>query len=89
MAEKISRSEKVTDSATAQPTQRDEKAWRPKVHGELEANTNPFESFDYSGSSVQGASVNESLAIRDATKDTAPLQGSKDLSDDDSLEGDA
>jgi len=60
--------------------------WRPRVHSDYESNTNPFENFDTSGGSVlDGASLNRTVAIRDATEDTAPLQGSKDLSDEDYL----
>jgi len=63
------------------------KPWTPRVHGDLALNTNPFESFDQTGSSpLDGASVTRTVPIRDATQDTAPLQGSKDVSDDDYLD---
>lgn len=62
--------------------------WKPRVHGDLESNTNPFENFDITGASVlAGGSVTKAVTIQDATKDTAPLQGSKDISDDDYLGG--
>jgi hypothetical protein len=65
-------------------------SWRPRIHGTLSVNTNPFEDFDISGGSVlDGAALNRSIEIKDPTKDTAPLQGSKDVSDEDYLGTDA
>lgn len=61
-------------------------AWRPDDDVGLALNTNPFEKFDHTGKSFPGdADVNSRTNIRDATVDTAPLQGSKDQSDDDHL----
>ena len=72
---------KVSDSVQA-----DRPAWNPDVDDGLKLNTNPFEKFDYSGNSPSSdAAVNPRMTIRDASEDTAPLQGSRDLSDDDHL----
>ena len=68
------------------PAQADPPVWNPDVDNGLKLNTNPFENFDYSGNSpTNDAAVNPRMTIQDATVDTAPLQGSKDLSDDDHL----
>jgi hypothetical protein len=55
----------------------DRKPWQPHLDSEPEAN--PFAN----RTQGDGRFVNK---IRDATQDTAPLQGSKDLSDEDSLD---
>lgn len=54
-------------------------SWQPKI--DSEPDFNPFSNPD--GAKASPLNTPE---IRDANKDTAPLQGSKDLSDDDSLE---
>lgn len=63
-------------------------AWRPRVNADCWLNTNPFEDFDYRGgrSALSEVSLNRPVLIRDATRDTSPLQGSKDISDDDYLD---
>jgi hypothetical protein len=52
------------------------KPWQPRVDTDTELN--PF----HNGASDR----DDPLEIQDAEEDSAPLQGSKDLSDDDSLE---
>lgn len=76
----VSESGEVAESTCASPS------WTPRSRNDCGFNTNPFENFDISGGSVlDGASLNQTVTIRDATVDTAPLQGSKDISDDDYL----
>jgi hypothetical protein len=53
-------------------------AWQPRV--QKDAPFNAFETDERSPDSRPGSST-----IRDPSRDTAPLQGQKDLSDDDSL----
>jgi|GEM_PF-2113702 len=55
------------------------RAWRPKVDTQPEFN--PFGSVE-SGKD----SLNHTPPLRDANEDTAPLEGSMDLSDEDSLQ---
>lgn len=75
-----------TESAQVEPAQVDRPVWNPDVDSGLKLNTNPFEKFDYTGNSPPAdAELNAPVTIRDAAVDTAPLQGSKDLSDDDHL----
>ncbi len=81
-AERPQATPKAIESEPTKP----ETSWRPRIHSEVEFNTNPFENFDVSGGSVlDGASLNRSVEIKDATENTAPLQGSKDVSDEDYL----
>ena len=76
----------ASEPSVIDPAQADRPAWSPEVDNGLKLNTNPFEKFDCSGNSpTGGAGVNPRMTIQDATVDTAPLQGSKDLSDDDHL----
>lgn len=83
--------EPVKKETSPEPTKTEPEpamGWRPRVHGDLQFNPNPFENFNVSGASVvDTTSVNETVTIRDAAKDTAPLQGSKDVSDEDYLGG--
>lgn len=81
MAEKTLQSEMTSPAPPSR-----EQVWRPRVDAEC-INTNPFEDFDYRGSrsELSGASIDRPVIIRDPARDTAPLQGSKDLSDDDYL----
>jgi len=60
-------------------------AWRPDI--DVEPQFNPFASTGFSGDgrTQVAESDAEPPAIRDATEDTAPLEGSRDLSDADSL----
>lgn len=82
--------EKTLQPKTSPPseTQPPREAWRPRERSDLGFNTNPFEDFDYRGGSsdLSDASLNRPVVIRDATEDTSPLQGSKDVSDDDYLD---
>ena len=85
MKAKIARSAASRPTA-AGPAHPDRSAWNPDVANGLKLNTNPFEKFDYSGSSPPSeADASVRMTIQDATVDTAPLQGSKDLSDKDHL----
>jgi hypothetical protein len=61
-------------------------AWRP--HIDTEPEFNPFASTGAwgDGRTQFQDSATELPEIRDATEDTAPLEGSRDLSDADSLE---
>jgi len=76
---------KTAGPAEAETPQSGECAWRPAVEGDREFN--PFASTGFSGDGRTqfGQSAVERPAIRDAAEDTAPLEGSKDLSDADSL----
>ena len=76
----------ATKSRVIDPVHAEPSAWNPSVDTGLKLNTNPFEKFDFSGNSTP-SEVNASvrMTIQDATVDTAPLQGSKDLSDKDHL----
>jgi hypothetical protein len=58
--------------------------WRPTVDTQTELN--PFANSDGASSDGRKDSILDSPQIRDASIDTAPLQGSKDLSDEDSLD---
>jgi hypothetical protein len=88
MAEEIAQAKTDSEQAAAGTAQSSEKPWSPRVSSECEFNTNPFERFDHSRAPpAEGASINRTVTIRDATEDTAPLQGSKDVSDDDYLGG--
>lgn len=73
------------EPSVVDPAPADRPGWNPDVDNGLKLNTNPFEKFDYSGNSPGDAAVNPRMTIKDATVDTAPLQGSRDLSDDDHL----
>jgi len=76
------------ESAVAEQAKHEKAPWKPRVRSDCELNTNPFERFDSRGCTIlDGTSLNGTVAIRDATQDTAPLQGSKDISDDDYLGG--
>jgi hypothetical protein len=55
------------------------KPWQPRVESEPELN--PFEN----GASERGALL-DTPQINDPEEDSAPLEGSKDLSDEDSLD---
>jgi hypothetical protein len=75
-------------ASTPSDPQREKTPWSPRVRGDLELNTNPFENFDQSGNSLLDKdSVNRTVTIRDPAEDTAPLQGPKDISDDDFVGG--
>jgi hypothetical protein len=56
------------------------KPWQP--HVDQEAEFNPF-----ANAKAGKDTLINTPAIQDATEDTSPLQGTKDLSDEDSLEG--
>ncbi len=66
-----------TDNKRA-PASRRHDAWQPRV--QKDAPFNAFESDTRGPDSLPGSST-----IRDPSRDTAPLQGEHDLSDDDSL----
>ena len=65
------------DASSSKP-KRDE-AWRPRVDSER-----VLHGFD--NQKPDADSILESPEVRDPDKDTAPLQGSKDRSDNDSME---
>ena len=56
-----------------------EEAWRPRVDRERVLH-------GFEGETPEADSILESPEVRDADDDTAPLQGTKDRSDDDSME---
>jgi hypothetical protein len=64
-------------SPPAEPTH--EEPWRPRMDS-----PGVFHSFQ--NETPEADSILESPQLRDPEKDTAPLQGSKDKSDEDSLE---
>jgi hypothetical protein len=57
----------------------DPKTWRPQI--DEDAEINPF-----TRGGVNKRALLDSAQLQDAEEDSAPLQGTKDLSDDDSLE---
>lgn len=57
-----------------------EEAWRPRVDTERVLH-------GFVNETLEADSILESPAVRDPETDTAPLQGSKDRSDKDSLQG--
>jgi hypothetical protein len=63
----------------ASASNRDDVAWNPKI--DRERTLHGFE-----GRTPEADSILESPKVRDPEEDTAPLQGSKDRSDEDSLE---
>jgi hypothetical protein len=56
-----------------------EKAWRPRVDSERVLH-------GFTNETLEADSILESPEVRDPDEDTAPLQGSKDRSDEDSME---
>jgi hypothetical protein len=62
----------------ASKPKRDE-AWRPRIDSERVLH-------GFANETPEADSILESPQLRDPDEDTAPLQGSKDRSDDDSLE---
>jgi len=66
--------------SSASTPKKHEEAWRPRGD-DTERVLHGFES-----RMPEADSILESPEVRDPEKDTAPLQGSKDRSDDDSLE---
>jgi len=68
-------SKPVDQSASKHPHR---EAWRPRLDAERELNA-------FIGNTPEADSIVESPKLRDAAEDTAPLQGSKDISDKDSL----
>ena len=87
MEEKSTRSSSPSPSpspSTAVPPPRSaeprrDEAWRPRVESERELH-------GFEGKTPEADSILESPQIRDPEEDTAPLQGTNDRSDDDSLE---
>jgi hypothetical protein len=73
-----------TESWNSAPSSTDPKrdeAWRPRMEKDRERDLHGF-----GGKTPEADSILESPQIRDPEEDTAPLQGTKDRSDDDSLE---
>lgn len=64
-------------SSEAKPKR--EQAWRPRVDSERVLH-------GFSNETPEADSILESPQVRDPANDTAPLQGSKDRSDEDSME---
>lgn len=76
----------ATPSSTASPPldssdskAKREKAWRPRVDEQRVLH-------GFANETPEADSILESPEVRDPAEDTAPLQGSKDRSDDDSME---
>ena len=67
-----------TPGSSASKPKREE-AWRPRVDTERVLH-------GFQGDTPEADSILESPEVRDPEEDTAPLQGSKDRSDDDSME---
>ena len=72
------RAESWSSDPTSSEPRRDE-AWRPRVENQRELH-------GFEGKTPEADSILESPQIRDPEEDTAPLQGTNDRSDDDSLE---
>ena len=65
--------------ATGAKLKHEQQPWRPRVDSQREWHA-------FGNETPEADSILESPRVRDPEEDTAPLQGSKDRSDDDSLE---
>jgi len=68
-----------TPVGSSVPKPKRDEAWRPRVDSERVLH-------GFANETPEADSILESPQVRDPDKDTAPLQGSKDRSDDDSME---
>jgi hypothetical protein len=66
-------------SSASKPKPKQQEPWRPRVDSERVLH-------GFQSDSPEADSILESPELRDPEEDTAPLQGTKDRSDDDSME---